>query len=310
MDLETAAQQHANYMSVVRDCEYRDSLNSGTLFLQMQRNFLGLTDGLCSMNDASFDEQRCIDGMRRRKFMTGVANYHIYKAEICFFYGHYAEALTHVRAQDQLIASAMSLPQLVRFYIVSFLTLAACLPGMDLAEKTQTRKRMQADLRRMTRWAGNCPANFQHLQLLMQAELARLDGRVEPALRLYEQAMDAARASEFHRDEAMANELAARHLLAAERRKAAEGYLRAARHLYERWGARRKVEQLDEEFAQLLRPQLAFGRRSSREPSCARRPGGGDFGLARYGLGDEGVTGNLKRDRAGATVDHDDARHA
>ena len=54
--------------------------------------------------------------------------------------------------------------------------------------------------------------------------------------------MDAARANEFCRDEAMANELAARHLLAAQRRKAAEGYLRAARHLYERWGARRKVE--------------------------------------------------------------------
>ena len=59
-------------------------------------------------------------------------------------------------------------------------------------------------------------------------------------------------ASGFRRDEAMANELAARHLLAAGRRKAAEGYLRAARHLYERWGARRKVEQLEEEFPQLL----------------------------------------------------------
>ncbi len=257
LDLETAAQEHANYMTIVRDCEYLDSLDSGTLFLQMQRNFLGLTDGLCSMNEASFDEQRCVDGMRRRKFMTGVANYHIYKAEICFFYGHYADALTHVRAQDQLIASAMSLPQLVRFYIVSFLTLAACLPGMELAEQAQTRKRMQADLKRMTRWAKHCPVNFLHLQLLMRAELARLDGRVEAALRLYEQAMDAAHASEYHRDEAMANELAARHLLAVQRRKAAEGYLRAAQHLYKRWGARRKVEQLDEEFAQLLRPQLA-----------------------------------------------------
>jgi len=102
------------------------------------------------------------------------------------------------------------------------------------------------------------------MQLLMKAELTRLDGRVEPALRLYEAAMDAARASEFHRDEAMANELAARHLLAAQRRKAAEGYLRAARHLYERWGARRKVEHMDQEFGQLLTTQAA--------PSTAELP--------------------------------------
>ena len=64
----------------------------------------------------------------------------------------------------------------------------------------------------------------------------------------------------------MANELAARHLLAAGRRKAAEGYLSAALHLYERWGARRKVEHLQEEFAQMLRPQLL----RSGEPQLGR----------------------------------------
>jgi predicted ATPase/class 3 adenylate cyclase len=259
-DAETAAREHANYLNIVRDCKYQDSLDSGTLFLQMLHNFLGLTNGRCSMNDDTFDEQRCVEGMRQRRFMTGIANYHIYKAEICFFYGAYDEALEHVRAQDQLMASVMSLPQLVRFYIVAFLTLAACLPGMDSAQQIETRKRMRADLKRMTRLAAHCPVNFVHLQLLMQAELARLDGRVEPALRLYERAMDAARANEFRRDEAMANELAARHLLGAGRRKAAEGYLRAAWHLYDQWGARRKVEQLEGEFPQLLSPSTARAR--------------------------------------------------
>ncbi len=253
LDLETAAAEHANFLTIVRDCAYQDSLDSGTLFLQMQHNFLGMTDSLCSMNDATFDEQRCVAGMRQRSFMTGVANYHIYKAEICFLYGAYAEALAHVREQDRLLASVMSLPQLARFYIIAFLTLAACLPTMDSAQQAKTRRRMREDLRRMRRWAKHCPANFLHLSLLMEAELARLVGRVEPALCLYDQAMEAARRYEFRRDEAMANELTARHLLAADRRKAAEGYLRAARNLYEGWGARRKVAQLEEEFPQILR---------------------------------------------------------
>src|SRR5262249_17498480 len=122
LDLETATREHAEYLNIVRDCRYQDSLDSGTLFLQMQRNFLGLTDGLCSLNAEGFEEQQCVDGMRRRRFMTGLANYHIYKAEICFFYGQYSEALTHVREQDRLTASVMSLPQLVRYYIIAFLT--------------------------------------------------------------------------------------------------------------------------------------------------------------------------------------------
>ncbi|MCX9155330.1 AAA family ATPase [Niveibacterium sp. 24ML] len=251
LDLETAEQEHANYLSIVRDCEYQDSLDSGTLFLQMQRNFLGRTDGLCSMNDASFDEARCLEGMLQRRFMTGVANYHIYKAEICHFYGEYDEALRHVEAQDQLLASAMSLPQLVRFYIVAFLTRAALFNMLAPAAQAAARTRLRADHRRMARWAAHCPENFLHLQYMMEGELARLDGRVDRALQRYEQAMDAAREHEFSRDEAMANELAARHLLAADRRKAAEGYLRAARHLYERWGARRKVALLEDEFPQL-----------------------------------------------------------
>ncbi len=258
LDLETAAQEHADYLKIVKDCRYQDSLDSGMLFLQMQRNFLGLTDGLCSMNDASFDEERCVAGMRARKFITGVANYHIYKAEICFFYGHHDEALVHVRAQDLLVASSMSLPQLVRFYIVAFLTLAACLPDMSAAEKDSVRKRMNADLKRMTRWATHCPTNFLHLQILMQAELARLDGRADLALCIYDRAIEAARASEFRRDEAMANELAARHLLSTQRRTAAVGYLRAARHLYERWGAKRKVDQLEDEFPTLLQEKGAW----------------------------------------------------
>jgi hypothetical protein len=29
--------------------------------------------------------KRCVEDMRQRRFMTGIANYHIYKAEICFF---------------------------------------------------------------------------------------------------------------------------------------------------------------------------------------------------------------------------------
>jgi predicted ATPase/class 3 adenylate cyclase len=257
LDLETAEREHADYLQIVRDCAYQDSFDSGSLFLQMQRNFLGRTDALCSMNDASFDEQRCVAGMAERHFMTGIANHHIYKVEICFLYGALDQALAHVRAQDQLMASAMSLPQLVRYAIVAFLTLAACLPALSAEEQARTRQRLARDLQRMRRWARNCPDNFLHLQLLMQAELARLDGRIDAALRAYERAIDAAHASGFIRDEAMAHELAGRHLWSVGRRKAAEGYLRAALHLYERWGAKRKVEHLSEEFASMFKVRHA-----------------------------------------------------
>ncbi|MET0065320.1 MAG: diguanylate cyclase [Candidatus Thiodiazotropha sp.] len=248
LDLETAHRLHAENLEIVRECAYQDSLDSGTLFLQLQRNLLGLTRSPCSLSDDSFDAEQCLAGMRKRRFMTGIANYHIYHAEICLLYGNHDEALEHVREQDALIKSAMSLPQLVRFYIVAFLTLASHYPQMTQTLQAETRTRMQRDLARMTRWADNCEANFRHLQFLMEAELERLDGARETALERYDAAIERARNSGFLHDEATACERAAGHLLALGRQRAAEGYLRGAHHLYDRWGAQRKVMLMEQEY--------------------------------------------------------------
>ena len=251
LELATASQEQRKYLEIVKDCDFQDSYDSGTLYLRMQLNFQGLTSTAFSMNDASFDEAECVAGMRQRGFMTGIANFHIYKAEIHALYGDYAGALHHVEAQDALVASAMSLPQLVRFCIVAFLTRAALYRQMPEASRAATLACLRSELRQMTAWAVNCTGNFEHLRLTMEAELARLEGAMAEALALYERAIAAANASGFIRDEAVANELAARCLQARGLPRAAEGYLREAHHLFDRWGARRKVEQMEREHPRL-----------------------------------------------------------
>ncbi|MBU3071693.1 diguanylate cyclase [Aestuariicella sp. G3-2] len=257
LELDTAEQQHAELLEIVRECAYQDSLDSGTLFLQQQRNLLGLTESQSSLSDSSFDEQQCLEGMRQRQFMTGIANYHIYHAELNLLYGDEERALEHVRAQDKLIKSAMSLPQLVRFYIIACLTLSSRYPHMEEQEQAETLQRLQQDLARMTRWADNCEENFRHLQYLMQAELARLAGDKMAALDYYDAAIETAQKHRFLRDEATACERAARHLLACGRRRSAEGYLRGAHQLYSRWGAKRKAALLEQEFPVLHELVLA-----------------------------------------------------
>ncbi len=252
LDLATASREQRKYLAIVKDCEYQDSYDSGTLFLQMQLNFQGLTAGDYSMNDAAFDEERCVAGMRERRFMTGIANYHIYKAEIHLLYADFAGALSHVEAMDRLVPSAMSLPQLVRYRIVAFLVRAALVDTLPADRRSAERARLEEHLAAMAAWVPNCPDNFEHLRLTMEAELARLDGRDVDALALYERAIAASHASGYRRDEAIANELAARLLIRAGAPRAAEGYLRAARHVYEQWGAERKVNRMDRAHPELM----------------------------------------------------------
>lgn len=290
LDLETAAARHAENLEIVRECAYQDSFDSGSLFLQLQRNLLGLTDAPDSLSDAGFDEHACLAGIRRRGFMTGIANYLIYKAEACFMHGLTVQALGYVEEQDGLIRSAMSLPQLVRFYIVAFLVRASLYPDMPAATQAATLERLQRDFDRMGRWAANCPANFAHLHLLMRAELARLAGHGEAALDAYEAAIDAARRSGFLRDEAVACERAARHLLAGGRGRAAEGYLRAAYLLYARWGAQRKLGLLMREFPVLA--ELLTDRRPA-----AGGLSGGELDLASLMKASRVISGEMVLDR-------------
>ena len=70
-------------------------------------------------------------------------------------------------------------------------------------------------------------------------------------MRLYDQAIRAARASGFVHNEALANETAARYYAGRGFEKIANTYLRDARYCYIRWGADGKVRQLDEMYPHL-----------------------------------------------------------
>jgi hypothetical protein len=91
----------------------------------------------------------------------------------------------------------------------------------------------------------NCPDNFRDREALVGAEIARIEGRDVDAMRLYDQAISAARASGFVHNEALANEVAARYYAGRGFEKIANAYLRDARYCYVRWGADGKVRQLD-----------------------------------------------------------------
>lgn len=290
LDLETAERLQTENIEIVRECAYQDSLDSGTLFLQLQRNLLGLTNAETSLSDSEFDSQKCFEGMQQRQFMTGIANHNIYHAEVCFLYGDYDGALQFIHAQDPLIKSAMSLPQLVRYYLVANLTLTTHYPVMVREEQTIVLERLYCDLARMTRWADNCEDNFRHLQFLMTAELKRIEGDFEQALQLYDAAINAAKKSGFLHDEATACERAACYLIEQGKKKSAEGYLRAAHGIYDRWGAKRKVKWLLNKYP-VLQELTAQGPQSAKNTEIF------DLDLASVMKASREISGEIVLDR-------------
>ena len=87
---------------------------------------------------------------------------------------------------------------------------------------------------------------FGDKHALVSAEIARLEGRDADAMRLYEQAIQAARENGFVQNEGLAYEIAARFYAARGVETIARIYLRHARFCYLRWGAEGKVRQLEQ----------------------------------------------------------------
>src|SRR5260221_10993214 len=78
-------------------------------------------------------------------------------------------------------------------------------------------------------------------------------------MRLYERAIQSARANGFVHNEALAYELAGRFSLQRGFETAGSAHLRHARACYARWGAAGKGRQLDELYPQLGKEELVPG---------------------------------------------------
>ena len=141
--------------------------------------------------------------------------------------------------------------QHVEYAFYTSVTLAARCARASSAEKDQLLAAIAAHQERLGSWASNSPENYQHKQVIVAAEVARLEGKPSEAAALYDQAIAAAERGRFLQDEALANELGGRFYLAQGRRRIAGFYLSAAIDAYARWGAAAKVDALEVEFAEV-----------------------------------------------------------
>ncbi|NEO87128.1 MAG: AAA family ATPase [Spirulina sp. SIO3F2] len=117
---------------------------------------------------------------------------------------------------------------------------------------TAGRDRVVANQAELKRWATFAPCNFQHKYDLVAAEWARVEGEQYPAMELYDRAIAGATAQGYQSEAALANELAAKFYFSLEKTKIAAGYLQEAYYGYATWGAKTKVQQLEQAYPQFL----------------------------------------------------------
>ena len=244
--------------------------------LALVRMLRGLTRRFGSFDHDQFDELQIVQRWSSNPNLAyAECFYWVHKVRAGFLAGNCAVAV-HASLQAQrllwtspstniltngALAGAVSGPgltlELSEYHFYSALSRAASCDSASVDERQRHLEALAAHHKHIETWAAHCPENFDNRAALVEAEIARIEGRPVDAMELYERAIQSARANGFVQNEALAYEVAARFYAARGFDEIAHVYLRNARYCYLRWGADGKVRQLDEMHPQLWKEEHA-----------------------------------------------------
>jgi signal transduction histidine kinase/DNA-binding response OmpR family regulator len=128
---------------------------------------------------------------------------------------------------------------------------------VEAIQPAPDRSLIAAHLDRLEHWAEGAPTTFAMRAALVRAEQHRLDGRATDALRAYEASVALAREQNCLPAIALAEERQARLCIAEGLHSLARSALDRARAAYAAWGARAKLDALDDEFGIELQSSAA-----------------------------------------------------
>jgi len=226
------------------------------LYLGLRQIILYLTgrvDDIDYLDGNGFQEEEAYEYWRKGQFDPSINWYSYLKIQLLYLHGKFAEAAALGERSEQLLASNFGFWPMVEYYFYYPLSLLQLYPSLsDEQAKNALWKKVAIYHEQLNVWADNCPENFLHKALLLEAECARVSDDTTAAMDLYDRAIESAHENKYCQNEALANELAAKFYLSKGKSKAAKGYLIEARYLFERWGARSKVQQLDVEYPYLM----------------------------------------------------------
>ncbi len=210
----------------------------------------GRTRDTQTFNDHNFDE---VQFLENTKDNPGIMhNFYVAKLHALYVYEQYAEALEMAQEAETRVAYNFGSWSAVDQNFYYSLTLSALYPTATEEEQQHYRQKLNTNQQQMKIWSENCLENFRHKYLLVEAEIARIEGRNREAPEYYRKAIEEARNHEFIQNEALGNELLAKFWLTQGEKKLAHVYMTDAHYGYQLWGATGKVTDLKEKYPQLL----------------------------------------------------------
>ncbi|KAJ3296617.1 hypothetical protein HK104_001443 [Borealophlyctis nickersoniae] len=227
---------------------YKQKQAIGTTYMrvtqQLIKNFLENVDDPCKLHGEAFDEDTMLTPEVLRQQLCMFC-FHIGKLTLNYVFRRYEDARVHAEECAKIVGGAVGIILVAEFNWYHSLTLLALVDPSNAEEVAKVKQVVQTNQATMLKWAEHAPTNFRHKDLLVQAELERVQGNRYVAMELYDESIKEARASLFTHEEAIALERAADYYVSLGRIKLAATYAADAYEAYATWGSQSKLQQLN-----------------------------------------------------------------
>ncbi|BDM81052.1 hypothetical protein AM10699_39190 [Acaryochloris marina MBIC10699] len=220
---------------------------------QCALNLLGATSHPLDFKGSHFNDEQFTEECRQSAYIVGITGLNVEKLILCYLFGEFEQAMVMVDRCQEKIKAVTGQFYTCLFHFYSALTL---LTTASEQHSKPLNKRIQKHHSELQVWAKYGPMNAAHKWSLVEAEQLRCLGQYQQAMDYYDQAIAGARENQFTQEEALANELAAKFYGEWGKTKIAATYLQEAYSCYARWGAKAKIDALEQRYPDLLRPIL------------------------------------------------------
>lgn len=213
--------------------------------VQAVHHYMGLSDDPLAAKGDVLDYDEALQSAVENKRVTNIVGIKLCRMSVAYIFNAYDLAAEHcVDIRDVWLIPPT-------FERVSVFTMYGLVSLQMVRQGTETRKHLKLAnqiIKTMKKFATHSPHNCLEKLFLLEAELASVSGKNDKAYEKYTCAIALAADSKILMMHAVANERAARHLLAIGKSAAAEPYFHKACASYEEWKGMAKVKQLQAEI--------------------------------------------------------------
>ena len=246
-NLQEIFEEINKYIDFVDKNNQNDVIPVFQITQQMILNLQNKTQNINSFSDNLIDENTLLKTISQSSVKIPLNWFYLCKIQTLYIHGNFEAAYQYAVELDKIIHSSISLILVPEHYFFYSLILTALFEKASEKDKFSFQKIIKKNINQLSKFVKNCPENFLHKQLLIQAELYRIQNKSDKAGEYYERAIESAKENEYIQNQAIANELAA-NFYYNKNKRIARMYITESIQGYQSWGAIAKYKVLSEKY--------------------------------------------------------------